>query len=180
MTTEESPATIEQTPSVKPESGTPVTRRKVDARLVEATPWGLGQWLLASPLLGFLAWNWSEVAYSLATPSWGWPAVLLGLVVWAFLFVLPLGLAAHWFVTRFPRIFQNAGWDVEPLEPVSQSERYTVRYVGRERQSSAATWSRLWLRAAQGWVYLEIATILAAGLLLIPLFMSAMDSGFGR
>lgn len=157
-----------------------VVRRKVPARLVEASPWALGQWLLASPLLAFLAWNWSEVAYSLAPSPWGWFAMALGLMLYAFAFVLPLGVAAHWLVMRWPRLFQNAGWDVEPLEPVAASEEYLVRYVALERQKAPLTWSRMWLRAAQGWVYLEIAAILIAGLLLIPLFLSAVDSGFGR
>lgn len=155
-------------------------RRKVPARLVEASPWALGQWLLASPLLGFLAWNWLEVAYGMGSSSWRWLAMAIGGFVYAFAFVLPLGFAAHWLVTRWPRLFQNAGWDVEPLEPVAPAEQYTVRFVAHERQKAPATWARVWLRAAQGWVYLEIAAILFAGLLLIPLFLSAVDSGFGR
>ena len=39
--------------------------------------------------------------------------------------------------------------------------------------------TKVWT-AAQGWVYLEVAAILGAGLFLVPLFFSALDAGFGQ
>jgi hypothetical protein len=94
--------------------------------------------------------------------------------------VLPLGWLAHRVVTALPVLFQKAGWDVHPLEPVREAEQYLVYYVPQRRQRAANTWPRAWLRAAQGWVYLEIAAILAAGIMLVPLFFSALDAGFGQ
>jgi hypothetical protein len=155
-------------------------QRRVPARLVEATPAPLGYWLLASPLLIFLAWTWLDIFQHYSSLPWrGLDVVVAGLLL-AFLLVLPLGVVAHWLVSLWPRGFQNAGWDVEPLEPVRDAEKYTVRYRAVEKRRARSTWSRLWLRAAQGWVYLEIVAILIGGLLLIPLFLSAMDFGFGR
>jgi hypothetical protein len=36
------------------------------------------------------------------------------------------------------------------------------------------------MRAAQGWVYLEIAAIFIGAIAVIPLFFSALDFGFGQ
>ena len=159
-----------------------VSYREVPADLVEATPGhgALGQWLLASPLLIFLAWLWADLfAHYSPLPSY-WLNVLIALPLFALLLVLPLGLLAHALVTALPRLFQNAGWDVEPLEPVAEREQYLVRYTPQARRRARATWGRLWLRAAQGWVYWEIFVILAGGVAAVPLFFSAVDFGFGR
>lgn len=154
-------------------------RRAVPADLIEATPWTVGNWLLASPLLLFVGWAWLDLFVHYSPVSWRWLDTLLGLAAYLFLFILPLGLLGHRVVTAFPRLFQNAGWDVQPLEPVSEREQYMVRYVPQRRQRAPATWARLWARAAQGWVYLEIAAILVGGILMIPLFFSATNFGFG-
>jgi hypothetical protein len=159
-----------------------IERRQVPANLVEATPGnnGLSQWLLASPLLLLLGWTWLDLFVHFSPLPWFWVDALLGMAVYALLIVLPLGWLAHRFVTTFPRLFQKAGWDVQPLEPVREAEQYMVHYVPQQRQRAAHTWARAWLRAAQGWVYLEIAAILGAGLFLVPLFFSALDAGFGQ
>lgn len=159
---------------------TPSGRRRVPADLVEATPsrGGLGYWLLASPLILFLAWMWLDIVLYWSQLA-DWLAALVGLLVFVGAAILPLGYLAHRIVTSFPRLFQNAGWDVVALEPVPQAERYTVRYVPRERLRAPLSWSRIWLRVAQGWVYLEIAAIFVAAVLMIPLFFSAVEFGFG-
>ena len=159
-----------------------VTIRDVPADLVEATPGAgaLGQWLLASPLLIFLAWLWVDLFAHYSPLPWYWLDAILALVLFAFVIVLPLGVLAHALVTAVPGLFQKAGWDVEPLEPVTEQEQYLVRYVPRQRHRTPTSWPRLWLRAAQGWVYWEIFVILAGALVAIPLFFSAMDFGFGR
>jgi hypothetical protein len=157
-----------------------VTIRDVPADLVEATPVALGQWLLASPLLLFLAWLWVDL-FALYSPiPWYWLDTLLAAALFAFLVVLPLGVGAHALVTAAPALFQKAGWDVQPLEPVAEREQYLVRYIPQRRHRAATTWGRLWLRAAQGWVYLEIFVILAGAVAAVPLFFSALDFGFGR
>ena len=163
-------------------SAAKVERRQVPADLVEATPGshGLGQWLLASPLLMLLGWTWLDLFAHFSPAPWYWVDVLAGLALFLLVIVLPLGWLAHRLVTAFPRLFQKAGWDVHPLEPVSEAEQYLVQYVPQQRRRAANTWSRTWLRAAQGWVYLEIAAILVAGLMLVPLFFSALDAGFGQ
>ncbi len=51
--------------------------------------------------------------------------------------------------------------------------------MSRAGATAPRPWPRLWLRAAQGWVYWEIFVILAGALVAIPLFYSAMDFGFG-
>lgn len=155
-------------------------RRVVPAALHEATPGALGQWVLASPALGFLAWLWVDLLLSFSPLPWRWLSTALALLLFAVGVVLPLGIAAHSLVTAAPRLFQNAGWDVAPLEPVRETERYVVKYVAASRQRAPFTWSRLWLRAAQGWVYLEILLIFVGAALLIPLFLSVSDFGFGR
>ncbi len=153
--------------------------RQVAANLVEASPSQVGQWLLASPLIVYLGWLWLDIFNHYSPIPWRWLDMILGAALYLFVFILPLGLLAHRFVASFPRIFQNAGWDVVALEPVRESEQYTVRYVAKARTFAPTTQSRLWLRAAQGWVYLEIFAILAGGLLLIPIFLSATRFGFG-
>jgi hypothetical protein len=155
-------------------------RRTVPADLVEATPAPLGQWLLASPLVLYLGWLWVDVFAYYSPIPWRWLDWLLGIAVYAFGVLLPLGLLAHRAVTTLPRLFQNAGWNVVPRESVREAEQYTVRYTPHSRHRAPATWARLWARAAQGWVYLEIAAVLIGGLLLIPLFLSVSEFGFGR
>jgi hypothetical protein len=161
---------------------TKVSIRDVPADLVEATPssGGLPQWLLASPLLLFLAWIWVDLFAHYSPIPWYWVDAVLGIVLFALLIVLPLGLLAHAIVTSLPRLFQHAGWDVQPLEPVAEREIYLVRYVPQRRHRAATNWGRLWLRAAQGWVYLEIVVILVGAIAAIPLFFSATEFGFGR
>ena len=159
-----------------------VSVRDVPADLIEATPnhGALGQWLLASPLLLFLAWLWVDLFAHYSPLPWYWANALLAVPLFALLLVLPLGVLAHALVTALPRLFQNAGWDVQPLEPVAERDRYVVRYTPRARHRAPATWGRLWLRAAQGWVYWEIFVILAGGVAAVPLFFSVLDFGFGR
>jgi hypothetical protein len=156
--------------------------REVPSELIEATPasGALGHWLLASPLVIFLAWNWVDLFAHYSPLPWYWIDLLLALPLFVLAVVLPLGLLAHALVTAAPGLFQNAGWDVQPLELVAERERYLVRYVIRQRRRLPTTWGRLWLRAAQGWVYWEIFAILAGAVAAVPLFFSAMDFGFGR
>ncbi|MBK8047965.1 MAG: hypothetical protein IPK16_13015 [Anaerolineales bacterium] len=163
-------------------SMTKVERRQVAADLIEATPGsnGLGFWLLASPMLIFLAWVWTDFFAYVSPIPWRVVDLILALVLMFVVFVLPLGWLAHRLVTAQPRIFQNAGWDVQPLEPVRAEEAYLVHYVAQERHRAPNTWARQILRAAQGWVYLEIAAILLSFIFLIPLFLSAVDLGFGQ
>ena len=66
------------------------------------------------------------------------------------------------------------------VQPVAEREQYLVRYTPQARRRAPTTWGRLWLRAAQGWVYWEIFVILAGGVAAVPLFFSAVDFGFGR
>lgn len=155
-------------------------RRIVSADLVEATPSAIGQWVLASPFIAYLAWMWVDLFVHYSPIPWRWLDTIVALVLLAIVVILPMGLLAHLVITAFPRLFQNAGWELHPLEAVSEREQYLVRYQPRTRTRAVTTWSRLWLRAAQGWVYLEIVAILLGGLLLIPIFMSATDFGFGR
>lgn len=159
-----------------------VPGREVPADLVEATPGNgaLGQWLLASPLLLFLAWLWADLFAHYSPLPFYWLDMLIALVLFAFVLVLPLGLLAHALVTALPGLFQHAGWDVQPLEPVAEREQYLVRYVTRSRHRAPSNWSRLWLRAAQGWVYWEIFVILGGAIATVPLFFNMLDFGFGR
>jgi hypothetical protein len=94
--------------------------------------------------------------------------------------VLPLGVAAFFLVSSLPRLFGHAGWDVQPLEAVSEAEMYMVRYRYVHRHRAANTWPQMWLRAAQGWVYLEIAAILVGAVVMIPIFFSVSEFGFGQ
>lgn len=157
-------------------------RRVVPADLIETTPdaGAAFHWALAAPLLLFLAWIWVDVFthYSPVRPFW--LDVGLAALAYAVVFVLPLGVAAHRAVTAAPRLFQHAGWDLRPLEPVASEEQYLVRYTYRERRRAPGSWRRWLMRAAQGWVYLEIATIFTGAVLMIPLFFSATEFGFGR
>lgn len=169
-------------PPSKSESETTPTRRLVAARLTEATPErnGLGQWILASPMLIFVGWLVVDIFAAFSPIPWRWLDIILGSALYLLLMVLPLGVAAHRLITAFPRPFQHSGWDVTPLEPVAPAEIYMVRYTYAEQVRAETTWSRLWLRAAQGWVYLEIAAIFLGAILMIPLFFSVTEFGFGR
>lgn len=158
----------------------PPSRRIVRADFVEATPGAAGQWALASPFVVFVGWLFSDLFIAFVPLPWQWLNVVLAIIVYLCLVVLPLGVLAHWIVTSLPRIFQYAGWDVEPLEPVTEAEQYSVRYRHRARKRAAFSWNRAWLRAAQGWVYLEIFAIFAGAVALIPIFLSVSDYGFGR
>jgi hypothetical protein len=164
------------------QDGARPARRQVAADLIETTPDrdGLFHWVLASPIILFLAWTWIDLFAHYSPISLYWLDVLLGLVVFALLVVLPFGLAAFYLVAAFPRLFSHAGWDVQPLEPVRERELHMVRYRFHNRFRSANTWRQAWVRAAQGWVYLEIAVILLGGVLMVPVFFSATDFGFGR
>jgi hypothetical protein len=156
-------------------------RRQVPANLSESTPGGnaIGYWLLASPMILFVAWLWVDV-FAYYSPLPRFIDLIVGLAFFVFLIVLPLGYGAHWLVTAFPRLFNHAGWDVVPLERVSEAEQYLVRYTYEERIRAERSWSRAWLRAAQGWVYLEIFAIFVGAIAMIPLFFSAVDFGFGQ
>lgn len=153
--------------------------RQVEANLMESTPSQAGQWLLASPLIVYVGWLWLDIFNHYSPISWRWLDSILGAALYLLLFTLPLGLLAHRLITSLPRVFQNVGWDVVPLEPVRESEQYMVRYIPHGRIYAPITQTRLWLRAAQGWVYIEIFAILAGGILLIPIFLSATQFGFG-
>jgi hypothetical protein len=157
-------------------------RRKVRADLIETTPDGRGvyYWLLAAPLIVFTGWLWIDLFAFYSPIPWYWLDAAAGVLIFSALIVLPIGVAGHALVTSLPRLFQHAGWDVQPLEPVKPEEQYMVRYAFEARRRAGNTWSRWWLRAAQGWVYLEIAVILVGGVLMIPLFFSATEFGFGR
>ena len=163
-------------------SKTAAGRRTVDADLVEARPAaaGIGYWILASPLILFLAWIWIDLFAYYSPVAWFWLDAVVGLVVFVALVILPFGLAAHRLVTAFPSLFQHAGWDVQMLEKVEPAEQYMVRYRYRQRQRLPSSRATLGSRAAQGWVYLEIAAILLGAILMIPLFISASEFGFGR
>ncbi len=161
-------------------STTHIERREVPADLIEATPGALGMWVLASPLLIFVLWMWVDLFAHYSPLPWYWVDAVIGAAFFVALIVLPLGWLAHRLVTLAPRLFQHAGWDVQPLEPVREQEMYLVRYLYQNRHRAANSWQRQWLRAAQGWVYIEIAVILLGGVLIIPIFLSAVDFGFGR
>ncbi|MFN8489151.1 MAG: hypothetical protein U0350_16310 [Caldilineaceae bacterium] len=155
--------------------------REVPADLIESTPGigGIGYWLLASPWLIFLAWLWVDLVH-LFSPLPYWPDVVIGLILFVLVIVLPFGVLAHRLVLSFPRLFHNAGWDLEPLEAVKLAEQYLVRYRYQQRHWASNSWRRTWLRAAQGWVFLEIAAILIGAVAMIPLFFSVSEFGFGR
>ncbi len=159
-----------------------VSRREVAADLVESTPdsGALSHWVLASPLILFLAWQWVDLFAHYSPIGWYWLNLVLALPLFALIILLPLGVLAHMIVTAAPGLFQKAGWDVQPLEAVAEREQYLVDYKINLRHRAATSWPRLWLRAAQGWVYWEICVILISPLVVLPLFFSAVDFGFGR
>ncbi|MEZ4725804.1 MAG: hypothetical protein R3E79_01580 [Caldilineaceae bacterium] len=169
--------------SSEPERGeAKFVRRQVQADLIEATPGtgALGHWLLAAPMVGFLAWLWVDLVQLLSPLDQRWLNLPIGLVLFAVVIVLPFGYLAHAFVLALPRLFQNAGWEVQPLEPVRPEEMYMVRYVYQTRHRAGWGWGRAWLRAAQGWVYLEILAIFVGAIGMIPLYFSAVEFGFGQ
>lgn len=158
-------------------------RRVVPADLVEATPGGggIGHWLLASPMLLFLAWLWVDLFRHFVGPTGNyWVDALAGLLVFVPVVVLPLGYLGHRLVLSLPRLFHHAGWDVQPLEKVAPAEQYLVRYRYQARHWAPTNWRRVVLRAAQGWVFLEIAAIFVGAVLMIPLYFSAREFGFGQ
>lgn len=161
---------------------TKFVRRRVQADLIEATPGtgALGQWLLASPMLLFLAWGWVDLVHALSPLPQRWLNVSLGLPLFALLIVLPFGYLAHVLVLAWPRLFQHAGWEIQPLEPVKPEEMYLVHYLYQARHRAQWSWQRAWIRAAQGWVYLEILAIFVGAIGMIPLYFSAMEFGFGQ
>lgn len=131
-------------------------------------------------MIAFIGWVFLDLFVHYSPIPWRWLDLILGIIVYLFAILLPFGVVAHRLITSFPRIFQHAGWDVEPLEPVTPAEMYSVRYVEKEKERSPDSWQRFWIRAAQGWVYLEIAAIILGFVALGPLFFSALDMGFGR
>lgn len=160
----------------------PVTRRRVKANLIEATPpsGAIGHWILASPLIVFLGWLWVDLFIFFSPIPWYWLDVIAAVAAFLYLAILPLGYVAHFLITSLPRLFQHSGWDVEPIEPVRREEMYMVRYDYQDRMRAKLTWHRAWVRAAQGWVYLEIVVIFLTALLIIPVFFSVTDFGFGQ
>jgi hypothetical protein len=161
---------------------TKIIRRDVPADLIEATPGGnaIGHWLLASPLLLFLGWLWVDFIRLLSPLPQAGLNLGLGILLYLGLIVLPLGYLAHRLVLSAPRLFHNAGWDVQPLAPVSAAEQYLVRYRYQTRHWAENNWHRAWIRAAQGWVFLEITAILVGAVVMVPLYFSALEFGFGR
>lgn len=158
-----------------------IEKRRVAVNLIEQTPGNraLGQWVLASPMILFLAWLWIDI-FNYYSPL---PRLLdytLALVLFLIVIILPLGLLAHRLVTSLPRLFHHAGWDVQPYEPIAPEEQYLVKYIYRDSIWAESTWARRWMRAAQGWVYLEIAAIFVGAIAMIPLFFSATEFGFGQ
>jgi hypothetical protein len=159
-----------------------IVRRDVPADLIETTPGnsGLAYWILASPLLLFLLWLWVDLIRALHPLPLDWLNILLGVLLFVALIVLPLGLAAHRLILAAPRLFHNAGWDILPLEPVTQAEQYLVKYKYRTKHWAKRDWRRTWLRVAQGWVFIEIAVILIGAVVMLPLYLSAVEFGFGQ
>jgi hypothetical protein len=157
------------------------TRRQVPALLIESSPPanGLFYWILASPMILFVGWFWVDLFAYFDPLPWYWLDFILGVIIYIFLILLPLGYGAHRLVTSLPKLFQNAGWDVQPLEDVRPEEMYSVNYLYTGVERAPTTWDRIWMRAAQGWVYIEIAAILIGAIAIIPLFFSAVEFGFG-
>ena len=157
-------------------------RRTVAADLIEATPGngGVGQWILAGPMLLFLLWLWVDWVNALSPLDLRFVNIFVGALLFIGLIVLPLGYVTHRLILTFPRDFQHAGWDIQPLERVKPEEIYLVHYRYQAQRWAANSWRRAWLRAAQGWVYLEIIAILGGAIVMIPLFFSAVEFGFGQ
>ena len=152
------------------------------AHLVEATPsaGGWGHWALSAPAICFLGWLWLDV-FGILSPFQSRPVdLLLGTLTYVVFILLPFGYGAHRLVTSFPGIFQQAGWTVQPMEPVKPEEQHIVRYIGTTRERAETDGRRILLRVAQGWVYLEIGAILVSAVAMVPLFISAVEFGFGR
>ena len=181
-TEESTEKTIEESVAAEEREAKRVVRREVAADLIEGVPdnGAVSQWILASPLLLFLAWLWIDVFAHYSPIPFYWLDAFISLVIYALFFVLPLGVGVFYLVTSLPRLFSHAGWDVQPLEAVSDAEIYMVRYRYQRRHRAATNWRQAWLRAAQGWVYLEMATILIGGVAIIPLFFSVSEFGFGQ
>ena len=147
-------------------TNTKPVRRTVPAKLMESTPdrRGLGHWALASPMIIYAGWLAVDIFAALSPIPWRWLDLILGTLLYVFLIVLPAGVLAHGLITAFPRLFQQSGWDVIPLER---------RRPGEDLPGSATIMSSAngppqlgpgcWLRAAQGWVYLEIYRHLRRG-----------------
>ena len=157
-------------------------RRKVKAHLIEATPdsGGWGHWVLSAPAICFSGWLWLDLFRAISPIESPPVDLLLGTFAFVFLILLPFGYGAHRFVTSFPGVFQQAGWTVQPLEPVKPEEQHTVKYVSSTKERAATDGRRILLRVAQGWVYLEIGAILVGAVAMVPLFFSAVEFGFGR
>lgn len=157
-------------------------RQQIDVDLLEATPTagGLWHWMLASPTLIFLAWNWIALLDTLDVTGWSWLNIVIGTLTFVVVLVLPFGYLAHRLVTALPSLFQAAGWEVRPRERVSEARLYTARHVYREKERATTNWNRIWLRTAQGWVYLEIAFIFLGVILMVIVFFSVLQFGFGQ
>ena len=156
--------------------------RGIPADLIETVPdnGGLFHWILASPMLMFLAWIWVDLVSHYSPIPFYWLDVILGLISFTLLIVLPFGVAAFFAITALPRLFSHAGWDVQPLEPVAEAELHMVRYRYQNRRRANNSWRQAWMRAAQGWVYLEIIAILVGAIVMIPVFFSVSEFGFGQ
>ncbi len=157
-------------------------RRRVKAHLIEATPGDGGwvHWVLSAPAICFLGWLWLDL-FRILSPIQSRPVdLLLGALAYVVLVLLPFGYGAHRLVTSFPGVFQQAGWTVQPLEPVKPEEQHVVKYVCLTKERAVTDGKRILLRAAQGWVYLEIGAILVSAVAMVPLFFSAVEFGFGR
>ncbi len=161
-------------------NATKFVRREVSAKLIEANPSALGQWVLAAPIIVFIAWAFLDLFNHFSPIPWRWLDTIISVLIFLFVVLLPLGLLAHRAVTAFPKLFANAGWDVQPLEPVAPAEMYSVRYQYKARERAPNSWSRLWLRVAQGWVYLEITAIFVGFAAIGPIYFSALEFGFGQ
>lgn len=157
-------------------------RLVINADLLEATPTanGLWHWILASPLLLFIAWNWIAIADTLSPIPYTFVNILLSGAAFIFLFVLPIGNLGFLIVSAFPQIFHNAGWELQPREIHPIEQTYSAKYQYHKRARATTNWPRIMMRAAQGWVYWEIFAIFAGALLMIPLFLSVSQFGFGQ
>ena len=156
-------------------------RKEVRARLVEMTPGANGfyYWILSAPMIVFLGWLWVDLIELISNASRP-IGLTLGAATFIALVILPLGYGAHRLVTSFPGIFQRAGWTIHPLAPLSPAEQYSVKYIVVSRERAATNTRRIFLRVAQGWVYLEIAIVLIGAVAIVPLYLSAVEFGLGR
>ena len=83
-------------------------------------------------------------------------------------------------ITALPSLFRHAGWDVSPLEEVPEAQQYTAQYTYQQRHRAKTSFSRIIMRAGQGWVYIEMALIFIGAIAMIPIFFSVSEFGFGR